>query len=70
MDTQLLKAAAGSVVRHAATVLAGWLLAQGYITEGMQAEIIGLAMAAGVVGWSLIEKRLSRRALEAARNGH
>jgi len=69
LDTQLIKAAVGSVIRHAGTVLAGWLLAQGYIDEGMTTEIIGLVTAGGVVAWSLLEKRLAERKIEAARNG-
>ena len=62
MDISLIKAALGSIVRHGGTLLAGWLLARGYIDEGAAQEVVGLVTAAAVVAWSILQKRWAARA--------
>jgi hypothetical protein len=49
------------LIRHGLTVGAGYLVAKGALDEGSANEVVGAVMALAGVGWSLLEKRLSRK---------
>lgn len=57
MPDDFLQRAAGAVVRHGFTLLAGYLLANGIWTEDHATNFIGAATVAVVgLGWSLYKK--------------
>ncbi len=58
MKILVLSKLAGPMIRHGATVLGGWLLANGYADESTAQQIVGGASAAAGVVLSLAEKRL------------
>lgn len=39
------------VIRHLLQLLAGWMLAQGYLTDGMTESFVGLGLAAFSLAW-------------------
>jgi hypothetical protein len=63
MNTILLQRWAFSLVRHGLTMGAGYLIAQGYLTQDPKQEdlIAGLATALVGIGWSFYEKRWKER---------
>lgn len=56
--TQMLRPMVGPMIRHGATVLGGYLMAQGYADESTVAQITGGLTAAGGVALSLLEKKI------------
>ena len=46
-----------SLIRHALTLGAGYLVGKGYIDSSMANEVVGGVMSVGAVGWSFFEKR-------------
>lgn len=53
------------VARHGLTVLAGTLIAQGYLTQAGGDSLVGAALALLVVGWSIAQKLLQHKNLVA-----
>ena len=49
---------AGPIIRHAGTVIAGFLVAQGWADESVAKEIAGGFVALGALGTSFIEKEM------------
>ena len=56
--TLLLGKLAGPLIRHAATVAGGWLLASGYADAVAVEAVSGGLIALGGIGLSIIEKKL------------
>ena len=56
--SQMLRPVVGPAIRHGATVLGGYLLAQGYADENTVAQITGGLTAAGGVALSFLEKKI------------
>lgn len=49
---------AGPIIRHFGTVIAGFLLAQGWADESTANEIAGGFVALGALGLSFVEKEI------------
>jgi hypothetical protein len=54
----LISKFAGPIIRHAGTVIAGFLVAQGWADEGIANEIAGGFVAAASLGLSYMEKEI------------
>lgn len=48
----------GPFIRHGATALGGWMVAQGYADENAVSEIVGGLVAFGGVALSFVEKQI------------
>lgn len=57
LKSLLLRKAGGALLRHGATVAAGFLLANGWADAGTAQEIAGAITGAGALGLSIAEKR-------------
>ncbi|MCG7622735.1 MULTISPECIES: Pam3-gp28 family putative phage holin [unclassified Epibacterium] len=56
LKTLIISKFAGPMIRHGATVLGGWLMAEGIADEATAQQIVGGLTAAGGVGLSYLEK--------------
>jgi len=63
LKVMLLRKVGGAVLRHAATVAAGFLLANGYADAESAQQIAGALTGAGALGLSFAEKRASLKSL-------
>ncbi len=57
MKPTMAATAVAAIIRHLGQLLAGVLLAQGLVTEGIAQEIAGALATLGLVGWSLWQKK-------------
>lgn len=57
MDTNTLKMLIGSMVRHGATVFAGYLVANGFADKSQEQQIVGAVMTVAVLAWSWWQKK-------------
>ncbi len=53
----ILSKIVGSVIRHGATIIGGWLLSEGYADQAAAEAIAGGIVASGGVAWSVAEKK-------------
>lgn len=58
MKYLLISKFAGPMVRHGATVLGGWLMAEGIADEATAQQIVGGVTAAGGIALSYLEKMI------------
>lgn len=58
MKSLILSNFAGPIIRHGATVIGGWLMAEGIADEATAQAIVGGLTAAGGVGLSYLEKMI------------
>ena len=56
MDSDTMKLFAGTVLRHAATVIAGYLVAKGVTNADQTSQIVGAIMTIGAIAWSAWQK--------------
>jgi hypothetical protein len=56
--TQMLRPMVGPMIRHGATILGGYLMAQGYADESTVSQITGGLTAVGGVALSIMEKKI------------
>ena len=56
--TQMLRPIIGPLIRHGATILGGYLMAEGWADENTVAQITGGMTAAGGVALSVLEKKI------------
>ncbi|SNY52969.1 hypothetical protein SAMN06297129_2454 [Pseudooceanicola antarcticus] len=63
LKAMLLRKAGGAIIRHAATVAAGFLLANGYADAEAAQQIAGALTGAGALGLSIAEKRSALKSL-------
>lgn len=49
---------AGPILRHGATVIGGWLMAEGWADEATAQQIVGGVTAAGGILLSFVEKEI------------
>lgn len=61
MDKELAKLTVGSLARHAGNLVAGGLLANGYIRDDMTQQVVGVVSGIVLLGWSLLQKRMTQR---------
>ena len=70
IDASVLKPSLTALVRWAVTLLAAALVQHGLISTGAADQLIpilaGLALGAGTLGWSLLQKRLASQRVVAA----
>ncbi len=53
---EFTKSSLAALLRHAATVSGGWLLANGIVDQSGEAKFEGAVLVLGGVGWSLMQK--------------
>ncbi len=69
MFEKLISALTASVVRHGATALAGYLVAQGYADNSQGQQLIGCAVWLGGFAFSIYDKWQAKKKLAAAQKG-
>lgn len=57
MNKELAQASVGGVARHLGTLVAGALVANGWVGEDMAQTVVGVVSGALVVAWSVWQKR-------------
>lgn len=56
----MLNTAVMGIIRHILTLLAGWLVAKGWMEASQTETVIGAVLALAGVGWSVMDKRMNR----------